>query len=74
MVLPAKVPNVLVNGSSGIAVGIATKIPPHNMREVVEGLAGEAHGEVQDAVHLCTPVHPPWCALTRRLAPAVLQR
>lgn len=36
--LPSRVPNVLVNGSSGIAVGIATKIPPHNMREVVQGL------------------------------------
>lgn len=36
--LPAKIPNLLVNGSSGIAVGIATKIPPHNMREVVQGL------------------------------------
>ena len=38
LVLPARVPNLLVNGSSGIAVGIATKIPPHNMREVVDGL------------------------------------
>lgn len=37
-VLPARVPNLLVNGSSGIAVGIATRIPPHNLREVVAGL------------------------------------
>jgi len=37
-VLPARVPNLLVNGSSGIAVGIATRIPPHNLREVVRGL------------------------------------
>lgn len=37
-VLPAKVPHLLVNGSSGIAVGIATNIPPHNLREVVSGL------------------------------------
>lgn len=37
-VLPAKFPNLLVNGSSGIAVGMATNIPPHNMREVVEGM------------------------------------
>jgi DNA gyrase subunit A len=37
-VLPARVPNLLVNGASGIAVGIATKIPPHNLREVVAGL------------------------------------
>ncbi len=34
-VLPAKIPNLLVNGSSGIAVGMATNIPPHNLREVV---------------------------------------
>lgn len=36
-VLPAKVPNLLVNGSSGIAVGMATNIPPHNLTEVVNG-------------------------------------
>ena len=36
-VLPAKTPNLLVNGSSGIAVGIATNIPPHNLTEVVSG-------------------------------------
>jgi DNA gyrase subunit A len=36
--LPARVPNLLINGSSGIAVGIATRIPPHNLREVVSGL------------------------------------
>src|SRR6476619_8423487 len=34
-VLPAKYPNLLVNGSSGIAVGVATNIPPHNLREVI---------------------------------------
>ena len=37
-VLPAKFPNLLVNGSSGIAVGMATNIPPHNLGEVVNGL------------------------------------
>lgn len=37
-VLPAKIPNLLVNGSSGIAVGMATNIPPHNLGEVVDGL------------------------------------
>lgn len=36
-VLPAKIPNLLVNGSSGIAVGMATNIPPHNLKEVIEG-------------------------------------
>ena len=37
-VLPSKIPNILVNGSEGIAVGMATKIPPHNMIEVMDGL------------------------------------
>src|SRR5262245_27171228 len=37
-VLPTKVPNLLINGSSGIAVGMATNIPPHNLSEVVDGL------------------------------------
>jgi DNA gyrase subunit A len=37
-VLPAKLPNLLVNGSSGIAVGMATNIPPHNLGEIVDGL------------------------------------
>ena len=36
--LPSRLPNLLINGSSGIAVGIATKIPPHHMGEVVAGL------------------------------------
>ncbi len=37
IVLPSRFPNLLVNGSEGIAVGMATKIPPHNLREVAEG-------------------------------------
>ncbi len=37
-ILPATVPNLLINGSSGIAVGMATNIPPHNLSEVVDGL------------------------------------
>ena len=37
LVLPTRVPNLLINGASGIAVGMATNIPPHNLREVVEG-------------------------------------
>jgi DNA gyrase subunit A len=36
LVLPTRVPNLLVNGSSGIAVGMATNIPPHNLREIIE--------------------------------------
>jgi DNA gyrase subunit A len=38
VVLPTRIPNLLVNGSSGIAVGMATNIPPHNLSEVVDGL------------------------------------
>jgi DNA gyrase subunit A len=38
VVLPARIPNLLVNGSSGIAVGMATNIPPHNLPEVVDAL------------------------------------
>lgn len=55
-VLPARVPQLLVNGSQGIAVGIATKIPPHNLREVVEALQAFlsdpaiSDGDLQDIV------------------------
>jgi hypothetical protein len=35
-VLPARIPNLLINGSAGIAVGMATNIPPHNLSEVIE--------------------------------------
>ena len=51
VVLPAPFPNLIVNGSTGIAVGMATSIPPHNMREVIDGvirvigLAGEPDAE-----------------------------
>ncbi|MBQ1967004.1 MAG: DNA gyrase subunit A, partial [Clostridia bacterium] len=37
-VLPSRFPNLLVNGSTGIAVGMATNIPPHNLREVIDGM------------------------------------
>ena len=37
LVMPAKIPNLLINGSSGIAVGMATNIPPHNLNEIIEG-------------------------------------
>ena len=39
VVLPAKLPNLLLMGSEGIAVGMATKIPPHNLSEVIDGLS-----------------------------------
>ena len=37
-VLPSRLPNLLVNGSAGIAVGMATNIPPHNLREIGEAV------------------------------------
>ncbi|MCM2280516.1 MAG: DNA gyrase subunit A [Bdellovibrionaceae bacterium] len=40
LILPAKFPNLLVNGSAGIAVGMATNIPPHNLGEVIDGCIG----------------------------------
>lgn len=47
LILPAKIPNLLINGSSGIAVGMATNIPPHNLNEVVDAcLALLANGEM----------------------------
>jgi DNA gyrase subunit A len=50
-VLPAPFPNLLVNGSAGIAVGMATNIPPHNMREVIDGVIAviERRSESKDA-------------------------
>ncbi|WP_370052108.1 DNA gyrase subunit A [Neptunomonas sp.] len=47
-VLPTRVPNLLVNGSSGIAVGMATNIPPHNLREVVAGCLAMIENPVID--------------------------
>ncbi len=43
VVLPAKFPNLLVNGSSGIAVGMATNIPPHQLGEVIDGVLALSH-------------------------------
>ena len=42
-VLPAKIPNLLVNGTEGIAVGMATSMPPHNLGEVIEGIKAYMH-------------------------------
>jgi DNA gyrase subunit A len=55
-ILPARFPNLLVNGSAGIAVGMATNIPPHNLREVAEGVQwalahpGAEREELQEAL------------------------
>ncbi len=43
IVLPSRIPNLLINGSSGIAVGMATNIPPHNLGEVVDALVAMIH-------------------------------
>jgi DNA gyrase subunit A len=50
-VLPARIPNLLVNGSSGIAVGMATNIPPHNLSEVIDAcllLLEQPEAEIED--------------------------
>jgi DNA gyrase subunit A len=48
-VLPAPFPNLLVNGSTGIAVGMATNIPPHNLREVIDGVIAVTEQRTQSA-------------------------
>ncbi|MFK7972256.1 MAG: DNA gyrase subunit A [Bacteroidia bacterium] len=56
-VLPAQIPNLLVNGSSGIAVGMATNMPPHNLSEIVDGITAYIDNpeieisEIMDYVH-----------------------
>lgn len=47
-VLPARIPNLLVNGSSGIAVGMATNIPPHNLTEVINGVVCMIENTIND--------------------------
>ncbi len=62
LVLPAKFPNLLVNGSSGIAVGMATNIPPHNLGEVIDGtihLINNPQCQLEDLmVHIKGPDFP----------------
>ncbi len=50
LVLPSRIPNLLVNGSSGIAVGMATNIPPHNLSEVVDAAVALIDGEDEESV------------------------
>jgi DNA gyrase subunit A len=52
VILPARFPNLLVNGSDGIAVGMATKIPPHNLREVADGVQWALANPEADAEQL----------------------
>ncbi|HKY23259.1 MAG TPA: DNA gyrase subunit A [Vicinamibacterales bacterium] len=51
-VLPAHIPNLLVNGSSGIAVGMATNVPPHNLREVIDGVIWAIEQEQEASVKI----------------------
>ena len=55
LVLPARIPNLLVNGSSGIAVGMATNIPPHNLNEVIDAclkLLGEPETGIEELIDI----------------------
>ena len=54
VILPARFPNLLVNGSEGIAVGMATRIPPHNLREVAAGVVVGARPPGRDARRSCS--------------------
>jgi DNA gyrase subunit A len=58
-VLPARFPNLLVNGSTGIAVGMATNIPPHNLREVTSALIALAENRDIDHVQLMKHIDGP---------------
>jgi DNA gyrase subunit A len=59
VVLPAKVPLLLLNGSSGIAVGMATNIPPHNMGEVIDGTIAKIDNPELDSVGLMQYIKGP---------------
>lgn len=59
VVLPAGVPNLLVNGTSGIAVGMATNIPPHNLREIIDGVCAAIDNPEIETSELMKFVHGP---------------
>src|SRR5690606_27366281 len=55
LILPSRIPNLLINGSSGIAVGMATNIPPHNLIEVVDAcqhLLGNPDASIDDLIEI----------------------
>ena len=58
-VLPAKMPNLLLNGAMGIAVGMATNIPPHNLNEVVDGILAVIDNKDVTAIELCEYIKGP---------------
>jgi DNA gyrase subunit A len=59
VVLPARIPNLLVNGTTGIAVGMATNIPPHNLAEVCTALAKLLDNEDISVAQLCRSIKGP---------------
>lgn len=59
VVLPSRFPNLLVNGASGIAVGMATNIPPHNLTEVIDGVLALSHNEDISINELMEHIHGP---------------
>ncbi len=59
VVLPSRVPNLLINGASGIAVGMATAIPPHNLREVVKALVLLLESDEVSDAKLCQQIKGP---------------
>jgi DNA gyrase subunit A len=70
-VLPTRVPNLLVNGSSGIAVGMATNIPPHNLGEVVDAclhLLAQPHCAIEELIKLMPAPDFPTCGIIYGLA------
>jgi len=58
-VLPARLPNLLINGSSGIAVGMATNIPPHNLTEICQAVTALIDNPQMTVDELCEIVHGP---------------
>lgn len=59
LVLPAKMPNLLINGSSGIAVGMATNIPPHNISEIIDGTVAIIDNPEIPVIDLLTYIRGP---------------
>ena len=59
VVLPARIPNLLINGATGIAVGMATNVPPHNLREVCAGLVKLLDDPDLSSIQLCRYVKGP---------------
>jgi DNA gyrase subunit A len=59
IVLPSRIPQLLLNGSSGIAVGMATNIPPHNLGELIDGLVALIHNPEITDIQLMQYIHGP---------------